>query len=204
LRFSHKQIGERCQDLFHSNSILFNGDPAIAVTRVCAGLGRTPVGTPVLTYAAEEKEAESFPFELDIPQPGLGLQQMPKEHPIQPKVGITLQPLLPAAVDMRAIVHSDLRLCVPRIAFEALLYSTGRSLRGGSSVWVRFDSNVDHAVISLDQSQGATSYDLSTSRGRILFPKPTDGDFTHGDIYQCHVTNDELVVDLSGTVQSDP
>jgi len=201
-RFAHREIGERCQDLFHAGAIVFNGKQAVAVTRTCAGLGRTPAGTPVLTYAAEENEADTFPFELDIPKPGAGLTQMPKEHPIQatPPGGTPIKATLPSAVDMRATVHSDKRLCVPRAAFEALLHATGKSLRGGDPIWVRFDDNGTTAVITLDQTTGSVNYDVSSSRGRVLFPKPGTGQFEHGDIYQSEILNDELVVDLSATV----
>lgn len=201
LRFSHRQIGERCQDLFHSGAIVFHGQPAVQVPRVCAGLGRTPSGTTVFTYAADSVEADTFPFELDIPKPGSGLTQMPQEHPIQPQApGTTLSPNLPSAIDMRATVHSDKRLCVPRAAFEALLHATGKSLRGGDPIWVRHDMPSQTAHITLDQQSGAVNYDVSKTRGRVLFPKPGSGQFEHGEIYQCEILGDELVVDLSKTV----
>lgn len=197
-RFKHDWIRDRCQDLFHTGGINYAGQPAVVTVRTCAGLGRTPAGTPVLTYAADDQDAQNFPFELDIPVPGAGLTQMPQEHPILPAVGVTFQPSLPAAVDMQATVHADKRLCVPRAAFEALLYATGRSLRGGDDVWVRFDNEI--ATISLDQVPGAVNYDVSKTRGRILFPRPGSGQFVHGDVYQSVVTNGELVIDLSVTV----
>lgn len=201
-RFSHREIGERCQDLFHSGAVVFNGQAATHVPRVCAGTGRTPVGTTVFTYAAEQQDALQFPFELDIPKPGAGLTQMPKEQPILalPPGGTPIQPTLPTATDMRAKAHSDLRLCVPRAAFEALLHATGKSLRRGDPIWVRFDSAADTAHITIDKVSGAVNYDLSAARGRVLFPKPGAGQFEHGDLYQCEIVGDELVVDLSKTI----
>lgn len=201
-RFAHAKIGERIQDLHHAGAIVFNGQNSVAVTRTCAGLGRTPSGTPVFTYAAEEDEADAFPFELDIPKPGAGLTTMPQEHPIQttPPNGTPIQATLPTNVDMRATVHSDKRLCVPRAAFEALLHATGKNLRGGDPIWVRFDDSDTKAVITLDQTTGSVNYDVSSTRGRVLFPKPGSGQFEHGDIYQSEIVNDELVVDLSATV----
>jgi len=201
-RFAHREIGERIQDLFHAGAIVFNGQTAVQVPRTCAGTGRTPAGTTVLTVAAEIQEAQQFPFELDIPKPGAGLTQMPKEQPIvqTPAGGAALKPTLPTATDMRAKVHSDQRLCVPRAAFEALLHATGKSLRGGDPIWVRFDATNTAAHITIDKVAGAVNYDLGTSRGRVLFPKPGQGKFEHGDLYQCEIVGDELVVDLSATI----
>ena len=203
-RFSHRQVGERCQDLFHSGAIQFQSQLAIQVPRVCAGLGRTPSGTTVFTYAAEQDQAESFPFELDIPKPGAGLTQMPQEYPIQTQTpGRVLRPNLPNALDMRAKVHSDKHLCVPRAAFEALLHASARALRGGEPAWVSYDTAENKAHITLDQHPGAVSYDISKDRGRVLFPKPGSGQFEHGDLYQCTIEGDgvsnpfSIVVDLS-------
>lgn len=200
-RFAHREIGERCQDLFHSGAIQFQGKPAVQVPRVCAGLGRTPAGTAVMTYAFDEPEANAFPFELDIPVPGAGLKVMPQEHPIQAAPqGAPLTPNLPTPTDLRATVHADLRLCVPRAALEALIHKTGQSVRGGDPVWVRHDHVAETAHITLDQQPGAVNYDVSATRGRVLFPKPGAGQFEHGDVYQCEVHSNALVVDLSQTV----
>jgi len=202
LRFSHREIGEYCQDLFHTGQVRYQGLPAVRVPRTCAGLGRTPVGTGVAVYAGEEDAADQFPFELDIPKPGAGLTQMPKEHPIQTQPsagGVILSPNLPSPIDMRAIVHADHRLCVPRAAFEALIHATGKTLRGGAGIWVRFDDK-GLICITLDQQPGSSSYDLSSTRGRVLFPRPGGVPFVHGDLYQCEIVNNELVVDITKTV----
>jgi hypothetical protein len=193
--FKHEWIGQLVQDMFYNGEVVFNGTQAMQVPRVCAGLGRTPSGTTVFTYAADQQEALDFPFELDIPKPGAGLKVMPQEHPVQPNVHV--KPTLPSPADMKATVHADLRLCVPRAALDALLHATGRSLRGGDEVWVRFDENPDCARISLDQKPHAVNYDINTSRGRVLFPKAGSGQFNHGDIFAVEVSSDELVVDIS-------
>lgn len=195
LRFSHFKIGEMCQDKFYSGEILYNGVPAVQVPRVCAGLGRTPAGTTVFCYGPDQDAAEEFPFELDIPEPGSQLSVMPQEHPIQQ--GITIKPNLPSAVDMRAKVHSDHRLCVPRVALEGLLHATGRALRGGDKVWVRFEDAPEKAIVGLDQKDGAVDYAVGDARGRVLFPKAGNGQFNHGDIFAVEIAGDELVVDLS-------
>jgi len=195
LRFSHFKIGEICQDKFYNGEILYDGVPAVQVSRVCAGIGRTPAGTPVFCIAPDEESAEEFPFELDIPEPGSQLSVMPQEHPIQQ--GITIKPNLPSAVDMRAKVHNDHRLCVPRAALEGLIHATGKTLRGGDKVWVRFEDNPERALVGFDQADGAVDYSVGDSRGRVLFPKAGSGQFNHGDIFAVAIVGDELVVDLS-------
>lgn len=195
LRFSHYKIGEICQDKFYGGEIVYDGQSAVQIPRVCAGLGRTPAGTTVFCYGPDEDAAEEFPFELDIPEPGSQLTVMPTEHPIQQ--GIQIKPTLPNKVDMRAKVHSDHRLCVPRVALEGLLHATGKALRGGDKVWVRFDDAPDRAVVSFDQVGDGVDYSIGDARGRVLFPKPGSGQFNHGDIFAVEIVNDELVVDLS-------
>ena len=194
-RFSHFKVGEIVQEKFWAGEILYDGVPATQVPRVCAGLGRTPAGTTVFCIGPDEESAEEFPFELDIPEAGAQLSVMPTEHPIQQ--GITIKPNLPSPVDMRAKVHNDHHLCVPRVALEALLHSTGRALKGGDRVWVRFDDAAEQAIISLDQVGGAVDYGVGEERGRVLIPKAGSGQFQHGDIFAVGITNDELVVDLS-------
>jgi hypothetical protein len=195
LNFKHAWIGERVQDMFYNGEIEYQGNAPVQVPRVCAGLGRTPAGTTVFTYAAEQQDALDFPFELDIPKPGSGLTTMPTEHPIQPNS--TVVPMLPAPADMKATVHDDKRLCVPRAALEALFHSTGRSVRRGDEVWVRFETSPEAAVISLDQKPSSVNYEFSASRGRVLFPKAGSGQFSHGDIFAVNIVGDELVVDIS-------
>jgi hypothetical protein len=195
--FKHEWVGELCQEKFYNGEIDYAGAGAVQEPRVCAGLGRTPAGTTVFTYAATGHEALAFPFELDIPKPGSGLTQMPQEHPIQQGVQVT--PRLPSPADMKATVHQDHRLCVPRAALEALLHATGSSFRSDQRVWVRFvtDSAGDRVFISLDQRDGAVDYGVQNTRGRILFPKAGNGQFSHGDIFAVEVSGDELVVDIS-------
>jgi len=194
-RFAHARIGEICQDRFFNGEVEYDGAPAVMVSRVCAGLGRTPAGTVVFCVGPDQDAAESFPFELDIPKPGSGLTQMPKEHPIKQTVHI--KATIPNKVDMRAKVHVDHRLCVPRVAFEALMAATGKTITAGDKAWVRFDDVEDKAYVSLSQSGSAVDYDISKDRGRILISKPGAGRFNHGDIFAVEVKGDELVIDIS-------
>jgi hypothetical protein len=145
-------------------------------------------------YGADDQDANRFPFELDIPKPGTALTQMPQEHPIPTK---SIQPNMASKADLQATVHSDKRLCVPRSALEALVHATGKSLRGGDPVWVEFDLMANTVSVTLDQLQGAMSYDISSTRGRVLFPKPGSGQFNHGDVYQGMIVNDALVIDIN-------
>ena len=193
----HAQIGELVQDMFYNGEIVFNGVSALQVPRVCAGIGRTPAGTTVFTYAADFQEGQNFPFELDIPKAGSGLKVMPTEHPIQPQ---SPPPIQPTAADMKATVHNDLRLCIPRAALEALLHATGRAMSGNGEVFVRFEDNPDRAIVSLDNKPTSVNYDISTARGRVLFPKAGSGQFAHGDIFLITVQGDELVVDIENAL----
>lgn len=198
--FKHEWVGEACQEAFYNGEIDFAGAGVEQVPRICAGLGRTPAGTTVFTYAATQGEAEAFPFELDIPKPGAGLTQMPQEHPIQPAAAVqNLKPMLPSLADMKGTVHQDHRLCVPRAALEALLHATGTSFRSDQRVWARFEGTPDFDTIriSLAQQPNAVDYGVQKTRGRILIPKAGNGQFNHGDIFAVAVANDELVVDIS-------
>lgn len=197
LRFKHGAVGERCRDMFYQGEIDYGPSVAVQEPRTCAGLGRTPTGTTVLVYAPDQAAALAFPFELDIPEPGAGLTQMPQEHPIQ--AGVQVTPSLPSPADMKATVLSDHRLCVPRAALEALLHATGRSFRADQRVWVRFEGTpeYDTTLITLDQQPGAVDYGVQATRGRILFPKAGAGQFNHGDIFAVEVKGDELVCDIS-------
>jgi len=198
LRFAHGDIGARCQDRFYNGEVVYQNQPAVQVPRVCAGLGRTPAGTTVFVYGADDDDVDNFPFELDIPKPGSGLTQMPQEHPIQQ--GVQIQPKVPSKVDMKATVHADHRLCVPRIAFEGLMHATGRKFKAGDKAWVRFESGPERAIVSLDQKPNAVDYDIAKDRGRILFPKAGAGQFQHGDIFAITIDNDELVVDIANAL----
>ena len=190
-KFAHARIGEKCQDMFYNGEINFSGG-TVQVPRVCAGVGRTPAGTTVFCYAGDKDDADAFPFELDIPSPGHTLTVMPTEHPIQ----ITpTAPTPPKPVDMRARVHSDHRLCVPRVALEALMAAAGRAFRVGDKVYVRFEDTPGRAIVSLDQQPNSVDYDIGKNGGRVLFPKPGSGQYNHGDIFAVDLTNDELVID---------
>jgi hypothetical protein len=191
LNFKHEWIGSRCQDKFYNQEVDYSGQSAVQIPRVCAGLGRTPSGTTVFVYGADDDDADNFPFELDIPKPGAGLTKMPQEHPIQ---ATPMAPKVPSKVDMKATVHADHRLCVPRIAFEALMHATGRRFKAGDKAWVRFEDGPDRAVVSLDQVPNSVDYDIVKDRGRILFPKAGSGQFQHGDIFAITVDNGELSI----------
>jgi len=193
LNFKVGWIGERCQDKFYNQEVDYSGQPAVQVPRVCAGLGRTPSGTTVFVYGADDDDVDNFPFELDIPKHGAGLTAMPTEHPIQ---AVPMAPKVPSKVDMKATVHADHRLCVPRIAFEALMHATGRRFKAGDKAWVRFEDGPDRAIVSLDQVPNSVNYGIVKDRGRILFPKAGSGQFQHGDIFAITIDNDELVVGI--------
>lgn len=196
LRFSHYEVGKMVRNLFYDGDIEYQGNSAVQEPRTCVGQGRTPAGTTVFVFGPDSDECLDFPFELDIPEPGAGLTQMPLEHPIQNKSVVT--PSLPSPVDMKATVHQDLRLCIPRAALEGLLHVTGKPFYPTQKVWVRFEGSPDYtrAIVSLDEKPGSADYGVQKDRGRILFPKAGPVPFKHGDIFAVEIANDELVVDI--------
>lgn len=191
IQFSHRWVGERCQDAFYSGRMHYKGGAAVQVPRSCSGRGRTPHGTLVFVYAPDTTTGMSFPFEIDIPRPGSRLVKMPAEHPVS-----SASPRLPEAHVMKATVHADYRLCVPRAALEALLHKTGHVLRSGDSVWVQFECSPERVVLTLSPQDHGTKYDIEATRGRVLFPR-SERPFQHGDVFPITLSADELLIDLT-------
>jgi len=120
---------------------------------------RTPVGTEVFVYGPSQEECDSFEFEINIaeaPQvadgqggqmsaaaamlgatPGLA-QGTPGASPIPPvqpsgTVAVANGRMVPG--NPFAVIHADGRLCVPRIAFEALAFESGQPVKGGEALY---------------------------------------------------------------------
>lgn len=202
-------VGEHIRDRFYANTMPLyqnaNGthSPVEKVPRVTQGYTRTPPGTEVFVYGPSYTEAVNHAFEVDIPKPGTplnpdpndqwGLPKRPQQSATPKQHGTKLKPRK-ARRNLSATVHNDGRCCVPRSAFEELLHSTGKSLRGGDQVYVHIGE--DEAVVSLSQFPNSRTYNLQATRGRIMFPRPTDP-FTPGQVFKITVDKDKLVVDLS-------
>jgi len=231
LRFSVPRLGEHVRDAFYAGTMTEypddgSGLPAYPsqVPRQTQGLGRTPAGTQVFVYCPDQTAGFGHNFEVDIPRPGDADTSYPDASlvtpvvtPASPTVGLSGVPVptstqapAPAGVsitgaakplvELKAKVHDDRRLCVPRAAFEAYVHFCGQPMKGGDPVFVKVET--DEATITLtDPGDGASSYDLSTSRGRVLFPAPPgETPFTPGDVYLVNITPNGLTVDLTQTV----
>ena len=192
MRFRHGGVCERISDRWHGEKIRYGDVSAVQVPRVCEGVGRTPAGTTVFVYAAEEDEAIAHPFEIDIPKPGQAPQKMPVLPAPNPTP--TVAPNLPSQAEMIATVEPDARLCIPKKVVDALLHATGFVLRGGDPLWIRFESD-KRTVISLDYQPGSVKYDIARTRGQVLFPKLGGKPFVPGETFSCELQNKELVVE---------
>lgn len=104
-----------------------------------------------------------------------------------------IQPVNQGSGGLLAKVHTDKRLCVPRSAFEAYLYTSGRAMRAGDNVFVTVDD--DGATITLDSSPNATKLTLQATRGRLLFANPNTP-FVPGTTYQINVDKSGLSIDF--------
>ena len=120
---------------------------------------RTPVGTEVFVYGASQDECDSFEFEINIAEApkvsdGLGRQISAAAALLGATPGLaagapgasSIPPVAPSGTVQvahgkmvpgtpMAAIHSDGRLCIPRIAFEALAFETGLPITGGEPLW---------------------------------------------------------------------
>jgi hypothetical protein len=194
------------------------------VPRTTQGLGRTPAGVQVFVYCPDQNDGFNHPFEVDIPFPGGQPTSYPTvptpggqamQHPPAQQVHMPTQPAKPKQpvkitgsaaptkyATIQAKVHDDRRLCIPRSAFELYVHFTGQPMKGGDPVFVSMSK--DKVLVSLQATNALTSvatttYDLSTTRGRVLIPHPANP-FTPGDVYDVTVASDGLTVDLTQTV----
>jgi len=166
LMFSQSRIGAHVRRMHAQGGMpgyddgLGNEIPVQFSLRQTTGIGRTPVGIEVCVYAPSRPEADLFEFEINIaeaPQvadgqggttsaatamlnatPNLpagspGASPIP---PVQPSgtVAVAYGKMVPG--NPLATIHSDGRLCIPRLAFEALAHETGDPIKGGESLYV--------------------------------------------------------------------
>jgi len=209
LRFSHLSVGEHLRDLFYSQTLppYQTGQP-YQVPRLTEGLypTRTRAGTEVFVYAPAPAEGDQHDFEVYIPEPGETIADAPAQAVGQTQQAqqngsgvtpVTIFGAKVANVDIKAKVHDDKRLCVPRSAFELSVHLGAQPMRGGEPVYVTVEPNV--VSISLnDPGNGAKAYDLSQTRGRVLFPSPDPANpFAPGDVFQVKVEKGLLTIELS-------
>jgi len=159
---------------------------------------RTPVGTEVYVYGPTEDEVDAFEFEINIAEApmvddGQGGQTSaatamlnatpttpvndPNASPIPPvqpsgTVAVANGKMVPG--NPLAVMHQSgnrtPRICVPRIAFEALAFETGEPVVGGQPLYVT--QNVDVITISQDPSDGGLPVSPTTDRLRMHLSVP--------------------------------
>jgi hypothetical protein len=184
---------------------------------------RTPVGTGVFVYGPSEDDIDCFEFELNIAEapmvddgqggqtsaatallnatptttPGAaGASPIP---PVQPSgtVATANGKMVPGTP--LAKVHNDGRggrLCIPRIAFEALAYETGEPVVGGEDVYALLSG--DKLTISQDAIPGSDAVKPTTDRLRLHLNVPNVA--AVGTEYEILVGSDFLTIDLSKPV----
>lgn len=195
LRFSVRALGEYVRDLWYTGQMPSTDDgygnqwPMNQVPRITTGISRTPPGMQVFVYGCDTQECLQHPFEVDIPSFGQPTPSPVANPPIQPGVSIQGSAVIGSLV---AKVHTDGRLCIPRAAFESYVHATGKPMQGGQAVYVTVNSE-EVLTVSLEDKPGASTYDLSRTRGRVLIAHPR---FTPGDRYEIQVDEDALSVDL--------
>ena len=200
LNFSVLWIGNFVRDLFYSGSIVYDihgtSVQTCMVPRRTEGKMRTPEGVEVFVYASDDDSAREHDFEVEIPkpphaQPGYNgptpvFVQPPKDdgewvpdEKVQVKSG-----------HFTVRVHSDSRLCFTRPLMEAFFHKSGNAVKGGDSVYVRKEN--DMVILTVNEFDGSTAYQLSESRGRVLYPMT----LTPGTVYDVEVTSDSITVSL--------
>lgn len=178
---------------------------------------RTPVGTGVYVIGPSEEEIDAFEAEINIAEApmvddGQGgqvsaaaalLGATPNLNPGAPqasplpavtpsgKVAVANGKMVPGIPV--AVVHADGRLCIPRVAFEALAFETGEPIKGGDTLYLSEtpDCNV---FISRDASTQGDEVHPTTDRLRLHLTIPG---VNVGDEFRVLVSKDGLTVKLN-------
>jgi len=177
---------------------------------------RTPVGSEVYVIGPDEVDLDTFEFEINIaeaPQVADGqggqvsaaaalLNATPKTDPsnwnasvIPPvtpsgKVAVANGQMIPGIP--LASVHADGRLCVPRVAFEALAFETGDPITGGQPLGLTVDGTSSVSIFP-NVADGDTPVSPTTDRLRMHLRIPG---LTVGDRYEVAVSSEGLVIKL--------
>ena len=165
LVFAQARIGGHLRNAFAARTLPsyddgFGGEtPVVQVGRKTTGIGRTPVGTEVYVYGASQNECDSFEFEIAVAEApkvsdGLGGQisaaaALLGATPMTPAGTTGASPIPPVTPSGKvavatgklvagiplAAIHADGRLCIPRLAFEALAFESGTPITGGEPLF---------------------------------------------------------------------
>jgi len=178
---------------------------------------RTPVGTEVYVYGPTEDEIDAFEFEINIaeaprvsdgqggttsaatallnatPTTPVGTPGASPIPAVQPSgtIAVANGKMVPGTP--LAVVHNDGRLCIPRIAFEALAFETGEPVTGGQPFYVSY--NGSKVVVSQDPANGGSAASPTTDRLRLHLTAPNLG--ATGTEYEILVAATGLTIDLS-------
>ena len=180
--------------------------PVVRVARRTVSTGtRTPVGTEVFVYGPTADECDCFEFEINIAEApqvsdGMGgqtsaatamLNATPNLAPGTPGAS-SIPPVQPSGTvavangkmvpgNPVAVIHADGRLCIPRIAFEALAFETGVPIVGGEPLNVCFFTSGDGIMVSTMPLPGGVTACPTTDRLRLhltpLTPQPVGKEF---------------------------
>lgn len=183
---------------------------------------RTPVGTEVYVYGPTEDEIDYFEFELDIATApavadGMGgttsaatallnaTPMLPVGHPggsmippVQPTgtVAVAHGKMLPGVIPL-AVVHArggdGTRLCIPRLAFEALAFESGTPIRGGDNLYV---AQIGTRVTVSLQSGGPEYIPMAPTTDRLRMHLTATGLGPIGTEYSIQVSATGLTIDL--------
>jgi len=177
---------------------------------------RTPVGTEVFVYGPDEVSIDLFEFELDIASApdvsdGQGgtvspaaalLNATPNTAPNAPGASPipAVQPSGTVAVahgkmvpgNPYASIHADGRLCIPRIAFEALAFETGDPITGGETLNVVL--NGTDLKVYPEAQTGSFPAVPTSDRLRLHL---TAGNYPVGTKFEVKIATDHLSVDLN-------
>lgn len=207
LNFSALWVGEYVRDLFYAGSIQYvvpgnTGDDsgeqrvkAFQVTRITEGKfpHRTPEGVEVFVYGSHPDRCEQHDFEVEIPKPPEGGKLDANDEPGRDEEWHADEKdqarRSPASMTVR--VHTDRRVCFTRPLMEAFFHARRQPVQSGGSVYVREDGS--KIVLTIDQKDGGTEYNLSTSRGRVLYPMASA---TPGAVFKVDITHDAIIVDI--------
>jgi len=212
LRFSVLSVGEAVRDLFYSGGMPEYPDTGyspVMTPRITEGLypDRTPAGVEVFVYGPDDQACLEHDFEVYIPLPGQCQDDAPAPAMAQTDqaaadptgntpTAVAILGAKVASLDIRAKVHNDCRLCVPRSAFELAVHLGGQPMRGGDPVWVKVENDLATVVAQDPGDDAYDEYNLASTRGRVLFPSPSTP-FTPGDTFAVEVGKGTLTISLT-------
>lgn len=200
LRFSVPTLGEFIRDAYFGGTLPCyddgQGNPVSAsqVPRTTVGTGRTPAGVQVFVYAFNQADGDAHDFEVDIPAP----PGAPSFTAPQATSGgsTSPQPSKPRKAKatsgkLEAHVWADGRVLIPRVAVDAFVHATGRTIVKGDLLHVTCDAG--RIVVTMDATATSRSYNLWADQGRVATKHK---DAVPGASYPITVDNEALIVDL--------